>query len=105
MLTFILALAVVLALGAVGYLSTKQRGFKEVEPSTTGGRWLYRGLACLSMAVSAALLYALYRAYRVPVEPGDFYIATDWKGFGVFVFILWLCLSGLVCFIATNAAT
>lgn len=38
----------------------------------------------------------------VSVEPGDFYITTNWKGYLLVVFMLWLCLSGLICFVATN---
>jgi hypothetical protein len=101
-LTFISAVAVLLALGALGHFSSKRTGYTVLEPLSPAGRRLYRVLACLSMVLSAALLFALYRAYRASVEPGNFYITTDWRGYGAFAFILWLCLSGLTCFVATN---
>jgi hypothetical protein len=102
MLTFISAVAVLLALGAIGHFSSKRTGFTVLEPLSPAERRLYRVLACLSMVLSAALLFALYRAYLISVEPGDFYITTNWAGYGVFVVLLWLCLSGLICFVATN---
>jgi hypothetical protein len=102
MLTFMLAVAILIALGALGYFSSKRTGFAVLEPLAPTERWLYRGLACLSMVLSAALVFALYRAYHVAVDPGDFYISTNWKGYLLFAFMLWLCLSGLICFVATN---
>ena len=102
MLTFISAVAILLAVGAVGYFSSKQTGYTVLDPLSPAGRRLYRVLACLSMALGAALVFALYRAYVVSVEPSDFYITTDWEGYLFFVFMLWLCLSGLICFVFTN---
>ena len=102
MLTFISAVTILLALGAIGHFSTKRTGYTVLEPLPPAGRRLYRVLACLSMALSAALVFALYRAYAVSVEPGDFYISTNWEGYLLVVFLLWLCLSGLICFVATN---
>jgi hypothetical protein len=100
--TFIVAVAVVFALGGIGHLASKRTGYKILEPLSPAGRRGYRVLACLAMAISSALLFALYLAYRVSVELGNFYITTDWEGYGVFVFLLWLCLSGLICFLATH---
>jgi len=100
--TFIVAVAVVFALGGIGHLASKRTGYKILDPLSPARRRGYRVLAFLAMAISSALLFALYLAYRVSVKEGNFYIATDWEGYGVFVFILWLCLSGLTCFLATH---
>ena len=102
MLIFISAVAVLLALGALGHRTAQRTGFTVLEVLSPAGRRLYRVLACLSMLLSAALMFALLWAYHVSPEPGDFYITTSWEGHGIFIFILWLCVSGMVCFVATN---
>ncbi len=102
MLTFISAVAIVLAIGAIGYFSSKRTEYLVLGPLLPSERMLYRVLASLSMVMSAGLVFALYRAYLVSVEPPDFYISTNWEGYLFFVFMLWLCLSGLICFVATN---
>lgn len=47
MLTFIFAVAILLALGAMGYFSSKRTGYTVLEPLSPAGRRRYRVLACL----------------------------------------------------------
>jgi len=102
MLHFLIALTALLALGAIGHWSSKRTGYTVRESFEGHERWLYRGIAVLSMMLSAALLYVYYRESSSAVEPGGFAATTSWRGHGIFGFLLWLCLSGLFCFVATN---
>ncbi len=102
MITFLCAVAILLGIALLAYLASRRASFKVLEGLSSAGRRTYRVLACVSMVVSAALVYALRRVYQVSVEPGEFYITTSWSGYLGTYFMLWLILSGLLCMVATN---